>query len=119
MQGLGEELAQGMLGLRDVQSMQIKLRLNSILAAPQLAQDGALQARTMKHELLPRRESRIIRAAGEALPQNSEPICASKACARSWAWPPHCGSRAGYWLDVPHRLAEETGVVVFGFGLHN
>jgi hypothetical protein len=99
--------------------MQIKLSFHSILAAPQLAQDGTLETRAVKHELIARRQSRIVCATGHALSKNSVPVCARKACARRRAWSLRGGPPVGDWLDVPHCLAEETGVVVFGFGLHN
>ncbi len=119
VQRLREEVAQHMLGLSDIESVQIEFRLDPILAASQLAQDRTLEARTVKHELISGRQRRIVAPPGKALSQNSMPICAREARSRCRARPPRLGTLAGHSLDVPHSLAEEAGVVVLGSGFHN
>jgi 5'-nucleotidase len=118
VQRFGEKFTQRVLGLNDVQSVQIELRLDPILAAAELAQNRALQPGAMKSELIAGGGSGIIRATGEALPQHGKAIGTRETGAGRGSARTHGMPLVGHWLDVPHRLAEEQGVVIFGFRLH-
>jgi 5'-nucleotidase len=118
VQRVAQKLAQRMLGLCDIQAMQIQLGLDAVLAPPELAQDRTLQPRTVKHQLVAARQRRIIAAARETLLQHGVPIGAGEARARRWAPPPPRSPFGGQRFDIPHSVAEETDVVVFGVRLH-
>jgi 5'-nucleotidase len=118
VQRVGQKLAQCMLGCNDTMPVQIQLGLDAILAPSELAQHGALQARAVEHELIPRCRRRIIAPSCEALLQDGIPVSARKACAGRRSPPRRGRPFMGYRFDVLHRLAEEMDVVVFRVRLH-
>lgn len=119
VQCVGEKLAQRMLGLSDAVSMQVQLGLDAILAAPELAQHRALRPGAVEHELVAGGQGGVVTPPGEAFLQDGMPVSARKARASHGCPTPRGWPVGGDRLDVPHRFAEETDVVVFGFGVHN
>lgn len=79
---LRQELAQGRLRFRNRQAVQIELRLDSVLSAAQLLQDGAAHARAGVGIHLSARELRVVRHALEALVEDRQAIGAGEA--RPW-----------------------------------
>jgi hypothetical protein len=79
MQRLREEVAQYHLRFYDCQSMQVDLRLHSILSAAKLPQDRHLYAVTVVDEFIAGGQLRITGLAVEALEQYRVSIRASEA----------------------------------------
>ncbi len=79
---LNQKCTQCLLGISDVQTVQVDLRLHPILSAAEFLEDRALKASAVKGEFFATREGRIVYVAGQAFPQDRVTIGASETSAR-------------------------------------
>jgi hypothetical protein len=117
-QGVGEEVPQLLLGLVNCKTMQVDLRLDTVLSTPQLAQDAALHAVPREDQFLAARKLGVAWVRLKALLQYRESVGTRKACPRGR---PRSFRRWGVpreRLDVAYRFAKEVGVVFVELPIH-
>ncbi len=79
---LDKKGSQRLLGVGDVQTVQVDLRLHSILSAAEFLKDRALKASAVKSEFFAACEGGVVYAAGQAFAQDRVTIRPSKTSAR-------------------------------------
>ncbi len=115
-QRLRQKLAQRLLGLADVEAVQVDFPLHAVVAAAELAQHGGLNTGTVEDELLAAGEGGVEGIIAQALFQHGEPVGAGEtrrrtrtpAAARRLL---HRLRRAAQGLDVSDRFTKQLRLI--------